>query len=133
VIVVIDANVWVSALQFGGKLTKPVRAVERALRNNTLATTQEINAEIRRILVEKFQWSSGEAGRLINSYFKRAIYVTISGSIRICRDPNDDMVLECAVLAGAQIIVSGDKDLLALSSYRGIRIMTPAKFLAENV
>ncbi|MGD0295207.1 MAG: putative toxin-antitoxin system toxin component, PIN family [Terracidiphilus sp.] len=131
-IVVIDANVWVSALQFGGKHTAPIRAVEKALRRDTLATSQEINAEIRRILVEKFLWSSGETERLITAYFKRAIYVTISGFIRVCRDPNDDMVLECAVLAGAQVIVSGDKDLLVMGSFRGIRIVTPAEFLAEN-
>jgi predicted nucleic acid-binding protein len=53
----------------------------------------------------------------------------ISGSLRVCRDPNDDMILECAVVAGAQVIVSGDKDLLSMDSYRGIRIVTPAEFL----
>lgn len=131
-IVVIDANVWVSALQFGGKHTTPIRAVEKALRRDTLATSQEINAEIRRILADKFQWSPGEAERLINSYFKKSLYVTISGFIRVCRDPNDDMVLECAVLAGAQVIISGDKDLLVMGSFRGIRIVTPAEFLQES-
>jgi putative PIN family toxin of toxin-antitoxin system len=34
-----------------------------------------------------------------------------------CRDPKDDMVLECALLAGAEIIVSGDKDLLTMNSF----------------
>jgi predicted nucleic acid-binding protein len=42
------------------------------------------------------------------------------------------MILECAELAGAQFIVTGDKDLLALHPYRGIRIVTPAEFLAGN-
>jgi predicted nucleic acid-binding protein len=55
--------------------------------------------------------------------------VTITGVLRACRDPNDDMVLECAVVAGAQVIVSGDKDLLALDPYNGIRIVSPAEFL----
>jgi putative PIN family toxin of toxin-antitoxin system len=132
VIVVIDGKVWVSALQFGGKHTTPVRAVEKALRKDMLATAHEINAEVQRTLIEKFQWSSDEAARIINSYFKRAVYVTITGSIRVCRDPNDDMVLECGVVAGAQVIVSGDKDLLVMGTYRGIRIVTPAEFLQEN-
>jgi putative PIN family toxin of toxin-antitoxin system len=87
-------------------------------------------AEIRRILVEKFQWSPSEAERLLTSYFKRAIYVTISGAIRVCRDPNDDMVLECAVVSGAPCIITGDKDLLVLDPYKGIRIVSPAEFLA---
>jgi predicted nucleic acid-binding protein len=42
------------------------------------------------------------------------------------------MVLECAVVAGAQFIVTGDKDLLVLDSYHGIRIVTPAEFLAQD-
>jgi predicted nucleic acid-binding protein len=42
------------------------------------------------------------------------------------------MVLECAVVAGAQFIVTGDKDLLALDPYNEIRIVTPAEFLAQN-
>jgi predicted nucleic acid-binding protein len=41
------------------------------------------------------------------------------------------MVFECAVLAGASIIVSGDKDLLAVGAYEGIRILTQRKFLQE--
>jgi predicted nucleic acid-binding protein len=40
------------------------------------------------------------------------------------------MVLECAVLAGAQAIVAGDKDLLTLGSYNQIRILTPSEYLA---
>jgi putative PIN family toxin of toxin-antitoxin system len=131
-IVVIDTNVWVSALQFGGKGATPMRVVEKALRWETLATAVEINAEIRRILVEKFQWLSDDAESLIARYFKRATHVTLSGQIHVCRDPNDDMILECAVLAGAQFIISGDKDLLVMESYREIRIVTPAEFLAEN-
>jgi predicted nucleic acid-binding protein len=56
--------------------------------------------------------------------------VEISGALRVCRDPNDDMVLECADLAGAQAIVAGDKDLLTLGSYKQIRILTPLEYLA---
>jgi predicted nucleic acid-binding protein len=42
------------------------------------------------------------------------------------------MVLECAFLAGAQAIVAGDKDLLALGSYKEVRILTPSEYLALN-
>ncbi len=79
--------------------------------------------------MEKFLWSPEEAQHLIASYFKRAIFVTVTGSIRVCRDPNDDMVLECALAAGAQCIVTGDKDLLVLDPFRGIRVVSPADFL----
>lgn len=42
-----------------------------------------------------------------------------------CRDPNDDHVLECAVKSGAQLLVTGDKDLLTVGTFQGIRILTP--------
>ena len=48
----------------------------------------------------------------------------------VCRDPNDDMVLACAVAAGAQYLVTRDNDLLVLQQYEGIVIVTPEAFLA---
>ncbi|MGE3541100.1 MAG: putative toxin-antitoxin system toxin component, PIN family [Candidatus Tectimicrobiota bacterium] len=47
----------------------------------------------------------------------------------VCRDPNDDMVLACAVAAGATYLVARDKDLLALQQYIDIPIVTPEVFL----
>jgi len=46
----------------------------------------------------------------------------------VCRDPEDNMVLECALEGHAQYIVSGDKDLLELKEFRGIRIVRAAEF-----
>jgi len=48
----------------------------------------------------------------------------------VCRDPEDNMVLECALEGHAQYIVSGDKDLLELKEFRGIRIVRAAEFLS---
>jgi uncharacterized protein len=129
-IVVIDTSVWVSALQFGSRHTAPVRAVELAMRVDTLATAPQLDTEIRRILQQKFQWSIEDAERLVGAYFKSAIRVELASTLHVCRAPNDDMVLECALLAGAQAIVAGDKDLLVLESFRGIRIVTPTAYLA---
>jgi putative PIN family toxin of toxin-antitoxin system len=49
--------------------------------------------------------------------------------IEICRDPKDNMVLEAAIAGEAQVIVSGDEDLLTLDPFRGISIVSPSKFL----
>jgi putative PIN family toxin of toxin-antitoxin system len=49
----------------------------------------------------------------------------------IIRDPDDDAVLACALTAEAEIIVSGDNDLLDLQEHQGIRILTATEFLAE--
>ncbi len=48
----------------------------------------------------------------------------------VCRDPNDDMVLACALAAAAEYLVTRDKDLLVLRQYEGIAIITPEAFLA---
>ena len=47
----------------------------------------------------------------------------------ICRDPKDDFILECAETGGADLIVTGDKDLLSLVNYGRIEIVTPRQYL----
>jgi putative PIN family toxin of toxin-antitoxin system len=132
-IVVIDSNVWISALQFASKLTTPRLAIEQAVRDHTVAICRPIEDEVLRILVAKFGWKSADVAAAVEAVLPFPLRTNISGNLRICRDPNDDMILECAVASGAQVIVSGDKDLLVLGSYQGIRIMNPPEFLAENV
>lgn len=60
--------------------------------------------------------------------FADAEMVTITETFAICRDPADDKFLELAVNGRAELIVSGDDDLLVPGSVRGIPIMTPARF-----
>ena len=55
--------------------------------------------------------------------------MVITESIRVCRDPRDDQVLELAVCGRADRIITGDADLLTLDPFRGIRIVTPTDFL----
>ena len=59
----------------------------------------------------------------------RAELVTITERIRACRDPTDDKFLELAVNGQADLIVTGDGDLLALNPFRDIPIVTPAIFV----
>jgi predicted nucleic acid-binding protein len=54
--------------------------------------------------------------------------VTISERIAACRDPTDDKFLELAVSGHADLIVSGDADLLALNPFRGIPVLKPALY-----
>jgi uncharacterized protein len=54
----------------------------------------------------------------------------VTGELRgVCRDPKDDIVLECAALASADSIVTGDRDLLVLSFYRNSQIIIPRQYL----
>ena len=63
---------------------------------------------------------------------QRAELVTVTHTIRACRDPKDDKFLELAVSGNASAIVTGDSDLLALHPFRSIAILTPQDFLAQN-
>jgi putative PIN family toxin of toxin-antitoxin system len=126
-IVVFDSGVWISAFQFRGT---PRKALDSATGQVTIALCAPILAEVHSVLKAKFQWQSEDIDEALAEYDTDAIIVAIFGSIRgCCRDSKDDMVLECALLAGAAFIVTRDKDLLTLSSFRGIRILSPRDFL----
>jgi putative PIN family toxin of toxin-antitoxin system len=132
-IVVVDSSVWVSALHFALRRGPPRLAIERAVRDHTIAICPPIDEEILRVLTLKFGWRAADVSAAMAAILPLPLRVSVSGALRICRDPNDDMVIECAVVSEASCIVTGDKDLLALDSYRGIRIVTAADFLALDV
>ncbi len=129
-IVVLDTNVWISALQFGKSYGAPVRALERAIKHDIIAIADELETEILEILTRKFAWEPARATSSINSILGRCLRVELRHSVKTCRDPKDDMFLECAALSQADFLVAGDKDLLVLGSYARTRIITPAEYLA---
>lgn len=126
-IIVFDSSVWISALKFGGA---PLKALDLARGRFRVVLCDPILAEIHAVLARKFQWRTAEIDEALREYSIGTIIVKTPGRLRgICRDPKDDMVIECAVIAGADLIVTGDKDLLAVKTYEGIRVLTPREFL----
>jgi uncharacterized protein len=61
-----------------------------------------------------------------------AEFVPIIQLIRECRDPDDDKFLEVALNGSADVIVTGDEDLLGMSPWRGIQILSPGNFLKRD-
>jgi len=129
VIVVLDTNVWISALQFAKTYGTPTRALEKAMSQDILASCDEIEEEIIRVLTEKFSWHRDRAHGAINLVLARSVRVKLRGTVKRCRDPHDDKFLEYAALAEADLLIAGDKDLLTLGSHDGTRIITPAEYL----
>ena len=126
-IVVLDTSVWISAMEFGGV---PELAVERVLTRDALAISSFIQAEVIRILVCKFDRQEQAVREDLRAMWGRALRVDVHGLLSgVCRDPNDDAILETALNAHAQLLVAGDKDLLTLKSFQGIAIVTPAEYL----
>ena len=69
----------------------------------------------------------------IAAFVAEAHMVTPRRNIRICRDPNDDLLIECCVEAKATVLLSGDKDLLSLHDpFPGLKIMRPKEFVEQS-
>jgi len=132
VIVVLDTNVWISALQFAKQRGTPTRALEKAMSEDVIASCDEIEAEILRVLTRKFLWEPDRAEAALKAVLARSIRVRLRGDVKACRDPTDDMFLECAARTKANLLIAGDNDLLVLGSYGATRILTPAEYVSGN-
>ncbi|MEX1112018.1 MAG: putative toxin-antitoxin system toxin component, PIN family [Candidatus Andersenbacteria bacterium] len=125
--VVVDTNVIVSALNFGGN---PARIVTMAgLKMVELFLSDQILQESAGVLQEKFAWTSGRVSRAVQAMKDIAVVVKPTERVVVVRDKDDDHLLECAVAAHAHYLVSGDEDLLVLKRYRDTKIVSPAQFL----
>lgn len=128
--VVLDTNVLVSALLFRGNLSRIVDLWENG--EITPVISKETFGELENVLAyPKFSLTAKEIKAIIKENilpFFEVIDITadVSG---ICRDPDDDKFLSCAVSSGAEIIVSGDEDLCDLKKYKSIKIMNASDFL----
>ena len=88
--------------------------------------------ELSRVLArDKFDRyiSREERDEFLESLIRESDLIEIAESVQACRDPEDDRALELAVNGNATYVVTGDADLLALSPFRGVKIVTPAEFL----
>jgi len=129
--VVADTNVLVSALIFPGGAPEAVYRLAPQGRID-LATSRPLLAELGRVLGDKFGWEPERAEQALLQLIRVADVVDPEETVEdIEADPSDNRVLEAAAAAGADAIVSGDRHLLALGSWRGIEINAPAAFLAD--
>jgi putative PIN family toxin of toxin-antitoxin system len=125
----VDTNIWVASLL--SRVGAPAQ-VRRAYRDGrfTLVTSEPLLTELEGVLarpqfVRKYGITSAESAEL----------VAVPGAIRVCRDPNDDVVIETAVLGHVDILVSGDADLksdpnvVAFLAERGTVVLSVREFL----
>jgi putative PIN family toxin of toxin-antitoxin system len=122
----LDTNVLVSAILFGGVPRNLLRAAIRG--EVDLITSPPLLDELEEVLTRKFRFPSPVARQV------RAEVETVSELVlprevpKVLRDPDDDQVLAAAHAGAAEVIVTGDADLLELGSHEGVRIMTPREF-----
>jgi len=128
--IVIDTNVFVSAVVL--PLSLPRQAVDEALDDGVLlfsdATMSELTEVLHRPKLDHYV-TAEERTRFIRQLGGSAEFVPIVQTVRECRDPRDDKFLEVALNGRAEVIITGDADLLALHPWREIEIVTPGEYL----
>jgi uncharacterized protein len=126
--VIADTNVYVSALHVGG-VAGEVLAGARAGQFQ-LFISHLILQELERVLVGKLKWAPGRAKEAISAVRTLATLVIPTEPVAaIANDDPDNRILECALRAEAQMIVTGDRLLQALGSFRGIPVVSPRQFI----
>lgn len=127
--VVLDTNIIVSAFGWGGKPADIMRLITGGEILNF--TSVEMLTELKKVVgYSRLSFSETLQAEIIEIMFNASSIVERHESVNIIDDDTEDnKILECAISAGAEFVVSGDKHLLTLKSFEGIKIVTPEEFI----
>jgi len=127
---VVDTNVLISALLF--KNSVPFRAIELAEKQGIIlyseATLNELEQVLNRKKFNKYL-SLEDRQVFLLKFISASELVFITETIAVCRDEKDNKFLELAVSGNANVIVTGDLDLLVLNPFQAVEILTPDIFI----
>jgi uncharacterized protein len=129
---VIDTNVIISAILFSN--STPAKAINLAKNIGVVLISFEIFEELEKTLTRKkfYRYLSFENRRkVLTKLLLNSSLIEVTEKIDICRDQKDNKFLELAVNGQANIIITGDQDLLVLNPFREINIMTPETFINQ--
>lgn len=133
--VVLDTNVWISGLLWTGPPHEILRVAEEG--RITVVASPAIVEEVAEALGRpKFGQRLAALRTSVHELLESLLTVAeVYPSPRVVpvvtADPEDDSILACARATRAQWLLSGDRHLLTIRQYHGIRIVTPQAFLAE--
>lgn len=131
--VVLDANVWISALLWGGKPAEIVKAAEKG--QVIILLSEAIAEEISQVLTypkiaKVYQAVGLRREDLVEAMLKIGKFVQVTRKTHVVAEhPADDKFIECALAANAKYIVSGDRHLLKVGSYKKIQVLSVTDFL----
>lgn len=128
---IIDTNVIISAFLFPNSI--PRRVLNYILTHDTLLMSEGTFDELFEVLYRR-KFDKYITYELRNDFLDEltiaADLVVINEVVRECADPKDNKFLEVAINGNADLIVTGDSDLLILNPFRGIQIISPASFIS---
>ena len=126
--VLLDTNIIVSAVVYGGK---PREVLDGVWQNMFKGVTSEtLLAELREVIHKKFPFHKYELRHIEERIKEDFEVVKPRKTVDLLADKDENRVLEVAVTGECDFIVTGDKDLLDIKSYKKIKVVTPADFLA---
>jgi len=130
--VVLDTNVFISALFWKGA---PYQIFKRILEGAILNfISPKILEELKSRLLEKFKLPPEKVKEFLEIivFNSQIVYSKKKLSV-VKKDPEDNKILECALEAKASFVISGDKHLLEIKEYKGVKIISPKEFLLYNL
>lgn len=130
--VVFDTNIFVSAFAIpGGKADLALRRIVDG--GDRLCLSRPILLELTRILSQKFSHDREQIARVAVFLSEAAEFVEPKSRLRVFKDEPDNRILECALAAGAQVVVTGDKAMLDLGVYKTVSIVTLRQYLDRDL
>ena len=127
--IVIDTNVLISGIIFGGKPSKIIELLFG--KKISVFASPEMVDEYKRIYGELGERYAKRTHNALNEIINSMNILPSHSHIEACRDPDDNKFIECAIDNRCIYIVSGDKDLLVLEQYEDIGILTVSEFLEQ--
>lgn len=130
--VVLDTNVVLSALVFGGEISGRLRHAWQSGGCQALLSSATAQELVRALAYPKFRLSAEAQHELLADYLPYALTVRLPQpppAVPPCRDPFDLPFLQLAATGRASALITGDKDLLALAGQTRFAILTPSAFL----
>ncbi|KKR31382.1 MAG: hypothetical protein UU37_C0002G0063 [Candidatus Gottesmanbacteria bacterium GW2011_GWA2_41_12] len=124
--VVLDTNIVISAIVFGGL---PEQILKKVRQKEIIAVSSlSLIAELIDILSKKFGFPKNKLKLIEKKIKKISMIVYPDKTINVLEDEPDNRVLEAGLEGEAEYIVTGDKDLLRFGEYKGIKIVTAKIF-----
>ena len=129
--IVIDTNLVASAIFFGGKPRKLVQ----------LLMNDRYDAYVSRGIIDEYNETDAQLKEdypdkpvsfSLASIISKMHQIEVTTEVHVCRDPDDDKFIGCAIDSKSKYIVSGDKDLLSIGKHEDVEIVTVGDFLREN-
>lgn len=128
--VVVDTNVWISGILFGGKPERIIQLIEQGELRSIISLP--ILEEISDILARKFNLPRKDLEKLLGRVIAISeIIETKKTFVKSLRDPKDNPIVETALAGRCAWIITGDKDLLVLEQFQNIPIVNPDQFLLK--